>query len=480
MKTFSLRVTACAVAVATLLAGCTSTTDTPEPPVPGPETTDGSEAPDAPDVPAEPADDGDSDDVPAEPVDAAPLQPADGKALLLIDGWSLRAAGQQSLETTVGTVTRPVDWAPVSGPQLTALAGDFPEVVEAAISRMVDGASTVECDETGCLIGDAPVEGATAGGDVACVGEVCTDTWYRLAGDELAATARAAAIAGYGPMYESWSVGNLLYAAHVDITDATSLVLAHDTDTVLSLPLSAALDQDSEDDGARSTDPLQTGFGQDVHLVAFGIGRLFTPQATWRSTPDAPYIVDDYVTVAAQPEELADLGGLPLMGGVGSDRPGAKGLNASQLTYFTSPTTGCGVGLQCTPTGSVQGTVKVAAMEIVQVCGASDGVPTLAIVSDATVTMDLADRKIHQQGMWNSKQPTEFTGSTGGFFSGQAELVGDGTRMRVNVVHVLRGGGIVHDATGFAWQLGVDDPADAEAPFDAAATVDATGMWRTC
>jgi hypothetical protein len=446
----SRRSVAAALVVAVLLSACTPAgTDPVTPDSPAPST------------------------APVEPDSVAPTAAA--TAVVLMDGWSYAAA--TSNPAAVPLAVRDgqdyaVQFAALDGPQIAGLARDFPQTLELAIARMVEASTVVACDGDGCVLGD-PADASDM-----CARGICVEPGHRVSLEELAAWSDATTIPSLGKVYAAWDVPALLYMATIPVS-GTALTLAVG-ESVVELPLAVNSEPIDEDlpGWLRDAQMVQGGYGQDVFTVAYGLGHLFVPRTQWREEADSPYALDQVVQAPGSLETAGQYGGAPMSGAVGTRLEAAVLLGPGQLTYATSPSTGCAIGVICLPIAEIPGTVDVRDTTTVEVCDLT-GAPTSAIVSDIVTTVELGDRPVHQAGMWDGASRADFPGKSGGYFSGQPILTTGTLRVRALPLYVEQSGGTLFDYSGSVWQLGVDPKSDAEGPFSPEAIM-TESYWNAC
>jgi hypothetical protein len=369
-----------------------------------------------------------------------------GLAHIYVDGWSLRSVGRNRLVALVDGETVELQFRPVRAEEAAQLVSEVPELVATTISRMVDGASDVACAPSGCVASGAAVD--------------------------LAWLTDAAQVPGFGESYKAWNLQGALEVATVDVTQAGSLTLVSDGWDELALPLVANRDGDLAEVTGRA---LDLGFDQDRFLIAGAFGRLFVPEALWASEQAAPYVLDAAPASAASKQDAAATY-LPLFGGLGQLVPAAAGLTGSQLTYLSSPTTGCGLVALCAPTAAVDAKVTPVGRTQVQVCTA-EGDRTFASLVDAVVSLDLRSTPIPQRGATGGSAPT----SEGfGPFSGPLPLLGQQDELRIAVVQVVEEGGQLYDVAGLMYQRSVSDPASFAENFDPARILKAHPYFSAC
>jgi hypothetical protein len=434
MKTFSRSVLSATLAAAVLLAGCTST------PEADPVTTD----PGITDPDDEPVDEPDGVEQPGE--DGTHL------ARIYIDGWSLRSLGSDALSIDLDDATLPLRFAPVGRDGLEQLLRERPEYLTTTVSRMVDAAAEVSCVAEGCVVAGQPLE--------------------------LDQLADAATIPGFGEVYDAWGVRAVLYVAEVPTGEAKRAAVRNTYRSSLPVPLPGGplLDEEDLDAELEAADIDEADTDGSV-LVAAAFGRLFEPVVTWTGTEPQAYELPAELLDAA--DEFDASSDLPLFDGLGAAVLGAATLTPSQLTYYSSPTTGCGLVALCVPGLATEVTVTVADATTVELCPAEgDGPATHARFVDARVEVELR-RPIVQRGAINGLSDWEGKDTNPLISGGQRPRLSGRDELRVVTLTVHSQAGGIHDLAGLMRQRSTDADYDAAVGFDEVLDT-LLPAWRSC
>lgn len=317
-------------------------------------------------------------------VDLATVSRSDlkeGRVDVFLDGWSHRIIGGAATRFIVdGKVSpTPTDFEPVTRDDVAELLRTSPGLVADVLSRQVSGEARVSCTAAGCTV---------AGNYVDAVGLITAPR----------------DVPGLGSSYAAWDIGSLLYR--------TSIVAPGNGEVVLQVrgfggwaaPVVPALLEGS-------TEPdRNNGWLTNRYLVGAAFGRLFTVTPAWTADTPARYApsIPQAMLTPEQADSPRNLATAMHLDGLDQPWVGAKGLSASALTYLSSPTGGCEVGVMCTPT-TIDYSIASAEHEQALVCTTVGDreVAGWAVYDSAVVTADF-DKATHQFGMWGGKVPADF------------------------------------------------------------------------
>lgn len=394
------------------------------------------------------------------------FNPADPDATVrqavFLDGWSAATIADRTVlfddieQVYTGAYEpeqlRRVEFVPATTAIVEQLAAETPGLLELVAARMITMDPDVTCDAEGCRSASGPIP----------------FDWFT----------DAAQIPTYGDSYQAWGIESALLVAETEMSvEATSVLLRVEGFADLEILRALPMDPDDPDAIDRDPDPSAAtrafgGFEQNRYLIAAGLGRLFVPEPAWlaeegRHNFKSPAL--ELVPAAGDPvNALGTVSELtPFSGGLaGGYHPGlTAALTRSQMTWMTSPTTGCGLGVLCVPaTGAA--TVSDAATVPQTVCRA-DGAPFGTLVlSEATWAID-GTRPFHQTGLWSGVAPDSFEGRPDGvevgpnLWAGRPPLVAGDAVARVQVGWLFYGpveGSRLIDLAGRVAHVGFDEP----------------------
>lgn len=268
---------------------------------------------------------------------------------VLIDGWSLTTLGDREVSAQVDD-RRPqkVRFEPVTSADINELMNTTPEVVEAALARLLEGDSSLACDTDGCGTDDGAV-----------------DPHALLLGGKSESVR----------VLQQNGVQSGLWKATVPVpADARQVALSASGYSTLPLPVGTFSEQEV-DGGADAIPSLGNGFQRGRWLVAGGLGQLFTPDPGWVGSAedrDAAFAerlgatpADAAALVAGQSHVLAATTGLE------EPMAAAASWTSSQLTLATSPSKGCAAGILCFP-GTLQADSEVRAPQFTVVASGEE------------------------------------------------------------------------------------------------------------
>jgi len=312
---------------------------------------------------------------------------------VVMDGWSVQNLGGELSYTADDGAPAPVGLVPATASDVAEIAATTPKILTQVAARTITSDVTLSCSGAGC--------------------KTATATYPLTAFTNPAATP-------LGRSYTGYAIPSLLYVAKLPVAKSvTSVTLVTPGGAALSLDLGS------------SSGPKTTGYGLGRHLVAAGLGQLFSPMASWVGTSaanptmfiafqpsgqplnqPANQSADDAAIAAA----LAALDTLhepapPLLSFAGLAVPlkTANTWTPDRLTYATSPTTGCGSNALCVP-GKVNTLVVSSAVDAATVC--SDSTHAIARLQDTVVSATLpapTNQFISDTPRWGAP-PTLLTG----------------------------------------------------------------------
>lgn len=384
-----------------------------------------------------------------------------------LDGWSYRILDGASVYAGATDAPITLNFTPLDVEGLKKAVERDPEIVQNTVARLVTGDATLRCTTSGCTTRNGPVD--------------------------LEQLADLSNVPGLGSSYRAWSVTAGMYVAEFRAPEGSVIAIGAENWDDLVVQEAPALPTDQTyvigEFGTKvpvaelgDSTGAMFGYGRRTWDVAAAWGQFFIPEATWENEEPTVHYRADGAT-AEVPETVAGtFDGTFLAHGL-SDRaahPAVDGLNASQLTYFSSPVTGCGVAALCAPT-SVKVNVKSIARETGQVCNGDRHAVAVAYTNEWDATLL---GQVHIFGAWNGKEPTSFIGaghrSVLGY-SGAPELIGGMLSTRQANIALIGADGDVFAIAGSRGQIGVDVAeytnatsrlADLEQYFD--------GDWERC
>lgn len=224
------------------------------------------------------------------------------------------------------------------------------------------------------------------------------------------------------------------------------------------------------------------GYGRHSWYIAAAWGTLFIPDIRWND--ENPEMFTTGVGSTGSLGEITNplLGELFARGLADAVTPTLlNGLNRSQLTYFSSPVTGCGVAAICVPT-ELGVNIDVISSDVAAVCSIT-GSEALAVATTTEWNTALL-APTHIFGAWNGKNPSTFPAANYGTvigYAGEPELVGGQLSTRQTLLYLIDSRGTVFNIAGARAQIG----ADSETLTGATINVDNitelfNGEWSRC
>jgi len=361
-----------------------------------------------------------------------------------LDGWSYRTLDGTSIYA--GTEEKPLTltFSPLDIEGLQEAVQRDPEIVQNAFARLVTGDSSLRCETSGCTTDTGPVD-------------------MKLLVD-------LPSVPGLGSSYKAWSVNHGLYIAEFRAPEGALISIGAESWDDLVVQDAPNLDEDVTyvvgEFGTKvptaelpSANGALYGYGRRSWDVSAAWGRFFIPDARWDDAEPTVSFRGSGSTTSVPTDIATSFDGSFLAHGL-ADRaslPAINGLDTSQLTYFSSPVTGCGVAALCVPT-SLDVKVRSIARETAKVCNGTLHAVAVAYTNEWEATLV---GQVHVFGAWNGKDPLSFTGtghpSVIGY-SGSPELVGGLLSTRQANVALIGANGEVFAVAGSRGQIGVDGP----------------------
>jgi hypothetical protein len=261
-----------------------------------------------------------------------------------------------------------------------------------------------------------------------------------------------------------------IIAENPDVSDAPTPVPTIPIDQVPADAADVTIPETVPDTPDTTVAPAPVQATTSVVVLAAGAGRLFQPVAPWL-TGEAdegsnPFGATGFNPQLSPPLRELDIsdGPGPLTGGLAMpDGSVTSELSVSQLTAYTSPTTGCGVGIVCAPTDEGV-TIEELSSSSAQVCDSAIARPfeeprapqpgedpVITLVSRSQ-RWDLSGGPRNQFGFWDT-DPEE--GNVLFWPAAAPQVDGDVTRY-VRTVELYNGAGQLLDITGEVTDADVD------------------------
>ena len=361
---------------------------------------------------------------------------------IYLDGWSFRTLDNTSVYA--GSEDNPITltFSPLDIDGLRAAVKRDPEIVQNTLARLVTGDSSLRCVSSGCSTQSGPVD--------------------------LNLLADLSNVPGLGSSYKAWSVKHGLYFAEFRAPEGVLISIGAEAWDDLVVQESPNLEGDATfvvgEFGTKvpivalpAADGSLYGYGRRSWDVAAAWGRFFIPEARWDDKDPTVSFRGSGSTTPVSTEIATTFEGSFLAHGLAdrADLPSINGFDTSQLTYFSSPVTGCGVAALCVPV-SLEVEVRSIARETAKVCNGSRHAVAVAYTNEWEAVLV---GQIHVFGAWNGKEPAIFADaghpSVVGY-SGSPELVGGLLSTRQANVALIGGSGEVFAIAGTRGQIGVD------------------------
>lgn len=308
-----------------------------------------------------------------------PVEGPSRNVTIYVDGWTLATLDGAAISARAGIVSANVNFTALDADAIDKALDAHPDVIGDVIGRLVSADRRVECATGTCKSGKNSFDP------------------HQLVD--------ASAIPVFGPSYKDWGITGGLHAATIAIPEASDIVS-------LSAAGYTTVDIDFGGVSGLPGEKMSTERISGVYVGA-AYGRLFPIRENWRdATSDAPTIMQprslDVVTDEAKASRLA--GSLAYGPGDKSAVTGARGLTDSELTYLSSPSTGCGTVPVCSPV-KIPFT-RTATTEKSKVCGADNSTGVL-LITLSKYNVPFA-KSTHVGGSYGTTPVSEFKGSDNG------------------------------------------------------------------
>lgn len=260
------------------------------------------------------------------------------ETVLWLDGWSAKLAGTTRLvvsDVQTGEAAS-ITFSPLSASQLRAAARTHPEVIESYLARLYTSSSDISCSDGTCTVSGQDVDPGVL--------------------------ADLADVPGLGPVYDGAGITHGLLAARVNLPgEFSALEVAAPSGSTAYLDGMPAFDESTGSAAPLDATP-DAGFGKRSWTLAYGLGRVFVSDPRWFGSNPRQYASSGGVSLADSNAQAGagELTAAPILVTSIADPaalPWSKSLSTSEATFMTSPTTGCGTIVFCTPT-RVKATVE--------------------------------------------------------------------------------------------------------------------------
>lgn len=393
-----------------------------------------------------------------------PVPAGSTQVILVMDGWSYRALSSIQLtyvpvnsnaEPATGVASKNLTFSPANQSTLNQLLSTTPQLVAGLFSRLATPSSKVTCTTTQCQAGSTQLQ--------------------------LSSLLNPSTIAGFGPEYAGYKITSGVYVASAIIPNkAAGFALSGPGYNTLQLSASTSSTPVSTDPGQQ---PIpadgQNGFLKGIYPVAAGLGQLFPFTPSWVGSNPVPFTSPLPPNIPTGPlsQSQAATNATLFAAGLSVPVSQASGLNASQLSYMTSPTTGCGPAVACVPQHS-SATYTAAPTSQVSACYAGTKSATAIILSDSTWSLNYTV-PTSQFGSWGGVKPQGYDSATG-LYQGLPPLTTGPQKLRQSAALVYTQVTPQLSAVfGKTAQYAKATAAELTAPFDSSA-LSALGSWTIC
>lgn len=265
---------------------------------------------------------------------------------IITDKWSLLNLPNTDLKINVGGFTSTLVFNPLTADEYENLLKVDPSVISKAMGRFYSSNKSLTCSVIACTIEKKNIDPAIL--------------------------ATPSSIPGFGEMYSAYGIDSILYQAKVKIP------VNSDMATIIGNNLkSTSVIFGSTDDGSSTA----------YQYVGNAFGNIYSVSVAWNADsdfiPEARFYTDSSGKLSIGDPIISDKLYGVLAKGLGSSNPLLYNLNSSQMTYLTSPTTGCGAITICIP-GIVTSNLKIGSNENFKVCAKDNTVGQAFLIFGST------------------------------------------------------------------------------------------------
>ncbi|MFM7088012.1 MAG: hypothetical protein ACKOW9_00550 [Candidatus Paceibacterota bacterium] len=240
-----------------------------------------------------------------------------GKVKVILDGWSNkilngRRLGVELDDDRVGAL----NFKAATLDDVKSILSLSPETIEQAFARLIDGDQRITCTVSACSIDGRAL-------DLSYLVNPAESSWL-------------------GGVYKGWGITNGLYIADINIPSSSQFFKVtgegvQHVDLVNSF-------------GAGGD--IYSGYGKGIYYIGLAWGVLFPVDVRWLQSEEGAGDARKNIRRGLQGDQTGEsFLGESLFAGPAdyNGREVALSLNTSQITYYSSPVTGCGTLSICTP-----------------------------------------------------------------------------------------------------------------------------------
>jgi len=329
---------------------------------------------------------------------------------LIIDGWSMAGVPIDALEIESETGGRRVlELEALDKGEAAKIAGRRADALTLLAARMYSADPDIGCGASECFdtAGPIPFESLTKPG-----------------------TGRV-----HGELYRAWGVETGAWIGRVEETEARIWLGENYLDVSVEKTEGALGERQKAASGS-------------VIALAISFGNLHPIEAAWLSGAPEREPRLFYSTSEPVPEGSYVPAG-DFMRGAQRAVPGIENLEATKLTWMTSPTVGCGTGVICIP-GAVTPEIKEVSREWHQVCyGETQG----WLQTGRIETTHSYAAPTHQFGMWGDETPDIILQNGLALWGKTPPYVSGTTKFTTEYAHLYDARGL-YDKVGSVWREG--------------------------
>ena len=376
--------------------------------------------------------------------------PGKHQIALYMDGWSMKNLNPKLIGISLSNIgaSSPTQWRPVTSADVSELMADAPGLLRDVAARMISPASAVTCTTSGCTDPQGAID----------------PSWF----------VDPTKIPGLGAEYQGYGITHTLYVTVVNVPTSESFWLRYGNSAIIVSPPPA---QHTSSSGGQTPATSGDGYLAERYLVGSGFGQVFFTSPSWLETPAQGYSWKSFSENGALSGGDMDLAstGTIFTGGLGSDALSATGWLAEQMTYATSPTTGCGPGVLCVPGIASPAAVTVSSHQAGLWCTSKSQAGVNVVQATWRYNFKVPT---NQYGMWLGKTPAQFANSNGSdpyFWTGTPPLSSGPTTLYQHLAYVTTG-----HTPNLIGLYGVTGPMSDTQSASAIAQLALGSDWKSC
>jgi len=254
--------------------------------------------------------------------------PADQDLYIYMDGWSrIYTPGDVRIYDPLTGEEATASFKALSADEIKNTLSTAPEVFSSILARLY------ETDYK-----------------LVCLSSSCSDSRGKV--DAVAFLSDPTSIPTLGKVYKSYVMKSGIYLAKFKVHANTGLLsLSVGKSNKYGIDAIEKIVKPKYSDELAITAAPENGYGKRTFSISSAFGRIFLTKPSWIGSNPSLFEYTTFGTGDLDPALLLSYKNNPFQNGLGDQTSStiAKGLNDSQLTFYSSPSTGCGSFAICIP-----------------------------------------------------------------------------------------------------------------------------------